>query len=73
MAIVNSKNEGHDQDENEFRIYFPPLSSESFASCLLPNNRKIKMNYINMFHLPCIKQIQKYIGRRNTPCPYFMR
>jgi len=41
--MVKSKNEGHDQDENEFMIYFPPLSSESFSSCLLSNNRKIRI------------------------------
>jgi hypothetical protein len=43
MLMKKSKNEGHDQFENEFMIYFSPLSSESFASCLLSNNRKIKI------------------------------
>jgi len=41
--MVKIKNEGRDKNENEFRIYFPPLSSESFLSCLLSNNRKIKI------------------------------
>jgi hypothetical protein len=70
--MVKSKNEGHDQDENEFRVYFPPFSSESFASCLITGRLKYK-NYINKFHLPCINQIRKYIGCGKTPCPNFVR
>jgi len=41
--------------------------------CYLITGRLKYKNYINMFPLPCIKQIQKYTGHRKTPCTNFMR
>jgi hypothetical protein len=40
--------------------------------CYLITGR-LKYNYIDMFHLPCINQIQKYTECGKTPCPNFVR
>ena len=41
--------------------------------CYLIIGRLKYKNYINMFHLSCINQIQKYTGCRKTPFPNFVK